>query len=66
MSHENAHAAVSEAKLLLNSEGDKEQINDALELALKDLRGEEVTDADFDSVHPAVAHRLRDQGFPKN
>jgi hypothetical protein len=38
MSHEIAKAAVEEAKLLLNSEGEREDVADALNLALKDLR----------------------------
>lgn len=59
-----AKAAVAEALSLNNSNGDVSEIGNALELALKALGEDPISDADLDKVHPAVAHRLRDQGQP--
>jgi hypothetical protein len=48
--------AIHEARLL--AQGD-EKVVAALDVAVKALRGEEITDDDIDSLHPALGARLR-------
>jgi hypothetical protein len=47
--------AIDEARLL--AQGD-EQVVAALDVALKALRGEEITRGDVDSLHPSLSKRL--------
>jgi hypothetical protein len=47
--------AIDEARLL--AQGD-EQVVAALDVALKALRGEEITRSDVDSLHPSLSKRL--------
>jgi hypothetical protein len=48
--------AIHEARLL--AQGD-EQVVAALDVAVKALRGEEITSGDIDTLHPALGSRLR-------
>ena len=68
MTAETAETLVCEARSLLNAprgEQTHKQIEArSLELALKALRDEEISEDHLDKLHAAVAHKLRDQGHP--
>ena len=57
---EAAIATLQEARLLSGTGADADQVNDALDVAIKLLKDEEITDDDLQGLHPAPERRVRD------
>ena len=54
-----ALAALTEARLLAETEGSLEEISSAADVAIKALKDDTISDADLEGLHPSVERKVR-------